>query len=182
MSADLDKLVERFLAWPVPPTARADLCATMAGYPHQRYGTHFFTADEARQMLAHVLGGWEGTGTVIARILEYRDAASALGCDPATEADLVEALTEAATTIQSLRAERDQFAAIAAEREGHWMAIAKRAEAERDQAVEALKPFHAAAERNASYPPADGVSLPVPWRFIRLASQVYSNIKGEEGG
>ena len=56
----MDKLVDRFLAWPMPDSVSSDLCATerdygkAQGYP-KRCGTNLLTAIEARQMLEHVL-------------------------------------------------------------------------------------------------------------------------------
>ncbi len=45
----LDKMVERFLRWPLPVTVCSDTCASDPTYPH-RTGTNLLTADEARQM------------------------------------------------------------------------------------------------------------------------------------
>ncbi len=53
-SLDIDELVNRFLAWPLPETVCSDLCVTEHGKPH-RIGTNLLTAVEARQMLGHVL-------------------------------------------------------------------------------------------------------------------------------
>ena len=53
----LDKMVDRFLAWPLPDSVRSDTCVTMVGGDLYRSGTNLLTADEARQMLAHVLLG-----------------------------------------------------------------------------------------------------------------------------
>lgn len=50
----VDELVNRFLAWPLPESVCADRCATEHGYPH-RSGTHLLNADEARQMIEHLL-------------------------------------------------------------------------------------------------------------------------------
>lgn len=50
----IDKLVDRFLAWPVPESVCSDICATTKGYPG-RTGTNLLTADEARQMIEYVL-------------------------------------------------------------------------------------------------------------------------------
>lgn len=46
-------LVDRFLSWPVPADVYPD---GIAGKPG-RSGTNLLTADQARQMLEHVLGG-----------------------------------------------------------------------------------------------------------------------------
>lgn len=48
------EMIERFLTWPLPESVCADLCATQRGRPH-RTGTNLLSADEARQMLEHVL-------------------------------------------------------------------------------------------------------------------------------
>jgi hypothetical protein len=50
----LSKMVDRFLAWPLPASVCSDACVVQRGYPH-RIGTNLLTADEARQMLEHVL-------------------------------------------------------------------------------------------------------------------------------
>lgn len=50
----VSRLVDRFLAWPLPESVASDQCATMPGYPH-RSGTNLLTADEARQMFEYVL-------------------------------------------------------------------------------------------------------------------------------
>lgn len=47
-------IVNRFLAWPLPETVAADLCATMQGYP-DRTGTNLLTAIEATEMVKHLL-------------------------------------------------------------------------------------------------------------------------------
>lgn len=49
-----DEMVTRFLNWPLPPSVLPDPCVMDRAYPH-RIGTHLLTADEARQMLEHVL-------------------------------------------------------------------------------------------------------------------------------
>lgn len=51
---DINKLVDRFLAWPLPDSVCSDLCATKQGYPH-RSGTTLLSAAEAKQMLEYVL-------------------------------------------------------------------------------------------------------------------------------
>lgn len=50
-----DAMVDRFLSWRLPASVCADLCATNRDYQHPRCGTNLLTADEARQMLEHVL-------------------------------------------------------------------------------------------------------------------------------
>jgi len=53
----LDVLVSRFLAWPLPPSVCSDICVTEQHYKFPRSGTNLLTADEALQMLTHVLKG-----------------------------------------------------------------------------------------------------------------------------
>lgn len=48
-------LINRFLSWPLPDSVCADACATRKGSPH-RSGTTLLTADEAGQMIDHLLG------------------------------------------------------------------------------------------------------------------------------
>lgn len=48
---DIEALVSRFLAWPLPTSVRPD---GIDGDPH-RSGTNLLTADEARQMLKYLL-------------------------------------------------------------------------------------------------------------------------------
>lgn len=50
-----DEMVDRFLAWNLPKSVLPDLCVMDREYPH-RIGTNLLTAEEARQMLEHVLG------------------------------------------------------------------------------------------------------------------------------
>lgn len=52
----MKELVDRFLSWPLPTTVCSDACASIQSYPH-RSGTTLLTADEAKQMLEHVVGG-----------------------------------------------------------------------------------------------------------------------------
>jgi len=47
------ELVDKFLAWPLPNSVCADLCATKQGYPH-RSGTTLLNATEAKQMVEHL--------------------------------------------------------------------------------------------------------------------------------
>ena len=58
------EMVDRFLSWPLPESVCSDGCVTerdyctKRGYPRgARSGTSLLTADEARQMLEHVLRG-----------------------------------------------------------------------------------------------------------------------------
>jgi hypothetical protein len=50
-----DEMVNRFLSWKLPRSVRPDDCVLDQNYP-SRIGTNLLTADEARQMLEHVLG------------------------------------------------------------------------------------------------------------------------------
>lgn len=50
----IDRLVDRFLAWPLPKSVCSDACASQPDYPH-RSGTNLLTAGEARQMFEYVL-------------------------------------------------------------------------------------------------------------------------------
>ena len=54
-----DEMVNRFLSWPLPMSVCVDgICTkreTESSYPPKRVGTNLLTADEARQMLEHVL-------------------------------------------------------------------------------------------------------------------------------
>lgn len=53
----IDRMVDRFLTWPLPETVCSDLCVTQADGPHAhlRRGTNLLTADEARQMIEYLL-------------------------------------------------------------------------------------------------------------------------------
>jgi hypothetical protein len=53
---EVDRLVDKFLSWPLPETVCTDLCATRHGDPH-RCGTNLLTAAEAKQMLEYLLKG-----------------------------------------------------------------------------------------------------------------------------
>lgn len=53
MSDEIEKLVQRFLTWPLPYSVCADLCATKQ--QSGRTGTNLLSAVEAEQMLEHVL-------------------------------------------------------------------------------------------------------------------------------
>jgi hypothetical protein len=48
------RLVDRFLNWPLPESVCCDQCACTHGHTH-RVGTNLLTADEAEQMLTHIL-------------------------------------------------------------------------------------------------------------------------------
>lgn len=53
--AELQAMVDRFLAWPLPDSVCSDTCVTMRPYAFPRSGTNLLTADEARQMLEYVV-------------------------------------------------------------------------------------------------------------------------------
>jgi hypothetical protein len=55
LSANVETLVERFLAWPLPQSVCSDACVTDHNYRHLRTGTNIMTAVEARQMIEHLL-------------------------------------------------------------------------------------------------------------------------------
>jgi hypothetical protein len=50
----LDAMVDRFLAWPLPQSVCADLCATDSSYKFPRSGTNLLNVYEATSMLEHV--------------------------------------------------------------------------------------------------------------------------------
>jgi hypothetical protein len=54
-SQEIARMVNLFLAWPLPQTVCSDLCATDSAYKFPRSGTNLLTADEARQMFEHVV-------------------------------------------------------------------------------------------------------------------------------
>jgi hypothetical protein len=56
---DWDRLVQRFLAWPLPVSVCADLVATRHGETG-RTGTNLLSATEAEEMLRHVLAAAKG--------------------------------------------------------------------------------------------------------------------------
>lgn len=62
-----DEMVDRFLAWKLPKSVLPDACVMDREYPH-RIGTNLLTADEARQMLEHVLGSMPNAEAVRAWI------------------------------------------------------------------------------------------------------------------
>lgn len=51
----VDSLVEKFLAWPLPKSVCADMCATRPETLH-RSGTNLLTATEAKEMFEYLLG------------------------------------------------------------------------------------------------------------------------------
>jgi len=50
----VSRLVDKFLAWPLPESVCSDQCACERGYPH-RSGTNLLTATEAEAMIKHLL-------------------------------------------------------------------------------------------------------------------------------
>ena len=52
--AAVDRMVNRFLSWPLPSSVCADACAMDRNYPH-RSGTNLLTAIEAKQMIEHII-------------------------------------------------------------------------------------------------------------------------------
>lgn len=61
MAPDIKTLVDRFLTWKLPPSVCSDTCVSdptfEKRYRGSRSGTNLLTADEARQMFEHLLGG-----------------------------------------------------------------------------------------------------------------------------
>lgn len=55
---NFNAMVDRFLSWKLPASVKADGCASDPTYPY-RLGTHLLNADEARQMIEHVIGSQE---------------------------------------------------------------------------------------------------------------------------
>lgn len=51
---DIDRLVDRFLAWPLPESVNSDSCVTERGNQN-RIGTNLLTATEAKQMIEYLL-------------------------------------------------------------------------------------------------------------------------------
>lgn len=51
---EVKRMVEAFLCWPIPSSVRPDDCVMDRDYPHRR-GTNLLTADEATQMVKHIL-------------------------------------------------------------------------------------------------------------------------------
>lgn len=52
---NIDKMVDRFLAWPLPQSVCSDRCVCEPNYRYPRSGTSLLTAEEAKQMLLHVI-------------------------------------------------------------------------------------------------------------------------------
>jgi hypothetical protein len=64
----LTEMVNRFLAWPLPQSVCADLCATDSSYKFPRNGTNLLNVYEAASMLEHV------TAPMLAEIERLRAA------------------------------------------------------------------------------------------------------------
>ena len=58
---DIEEMVNRFLSWPLPDDVCADPCASIPGYAN-RTGTNLLNANQAKTMLAHVLGDHSAHG------------------------------------------------------------------------------------------------------------------------
>jgi hypothetical protein len=78
------KMVERFLAWPLPASVCSDTCVTNRDYPHPRVGTNLLTADEARQMIEYLLAAPNNERAALAR-----KAVAAKANDSRTEQEIV---------------------------------------------------------------------------------------------
>ena len=84
----LDEMVKRFLSWPLPDSVCSDFCVTVRDYkPPNRVGTNLLTADEARQMLEHVLKS-PAQGATSTAPQEPQSAADSLPVIPAVSAGL----------------------------------------------------------------------------------------------
>lgn len=77
MSENIQRLVNKFLAWPLPATVCSDPCVTIYGYEFPRLGTNLLTSDEARQMFEFVVNGLEEVGAKE----EIREAVGGLHLD-----------------------------------------------------------------------------------------------------
>lgn len=66
-----EKLVSRFLSWPLPENVCSDPCASMPGYPH-RTGTNLLTAEQAKAMLEHVLAD-DAAAADLVRTIEAKE-------------------------------------------------------------------------------------------------------------
>lgn len=53
--AQIKHMVDRFLAWPLPKSVCSDGCVINANCKFPRSGTNLLTAEEARQMIEHLL-------------------------------------------------------------------------------------------------------------------------------
>lgn len=56
-SGEIERLADRFLAWPLPQSVCSDVCATMQNYAFPRSGTNLLDVAEARQMVGYLLEG-----------------------------------------------------------------------------------------------------------------------------
>lgn len=53
--AEVKRMVDRFLGWPLPKSVRPDDCVMDQNYSHSRCGTNLLTATEATQMIEYML-------------------------------------------------------------------------------------------------------------------------------
>lgn len=60
MSDVVKEMVDRFLSWKLPKTVCPDAATTDPLYPYDLHGTNLLTADEARQMIEHLLADADG--------------------------------------------------------------------------------------------------------------------------
>ncbi len=79
----LDKMVDRFLAWPLPDSVCADMIATRQG--PGRIGTNLLTATEARLMLDHVLAGDASPAPSDPELMKALQRSLELAATPAAE-------------------------------------------------------------------------------------------------
>lgn len=103
----MDKLVNRFLSWPLPESVCADLIASKPGEAH-RSGTNLLSAIEAKQMLEHVVGDeLDRLHAEVASLKEELAATQSVGLRYAREnADLTQQLAAA-------NEERDEAGVVA---------------------------------------------------------------------
>lgn len=60
---EIKVLVDRFLMWPLPKSVCSDTCVSDKDYKFPRSGTNLLTADEARQMIEHLIDPTAGAVT-----------------------------------------------------------------------------------------------------------------------
>lgn len=100
----MDKLVNRFLSWPLPESVCADLIASKPGEAH-RSGTNLLSAIEAKQMLEHVVGDeLDRLHAEVASLKEELAATQSVGLRYAREnADLTQQLAAANGRVERMR-------------------------------------------------------------------------------
>jgi hypothetical protein len=59
--AMIAKMVDSFLAWPLPKSVHPDECVMNPDYPSELSGTHLLTATEAENMIRFILGSVDVT-------------------------------------------------------------------------------------------------------------------------